>query len=130
MVNRNTKQKEFVLNNLKNRFDHPTSQQIYDDAKKQGIKIGQVSIYRILNNLVKEGLVCKIVTKDNVAHFDYLRKNHIHLVCNNCNQIFDKNLGNDDNLTELINEFNISMQDVILYGICKNCKNCKNNNVK
>ena len=51
---RKTKQKEYVLGNLLNRFDHPTVSQIYADALKEEMKIGEVSIYRILNNLVGE----------------------------------------------------------------------------
>lgn len=121
MLTRKTKQKEFVIENLKKRFDHPTALQIYNDAKDQKIGIGEVSIYRILNNLVKEGAVCKIVTKDNVAHYDFVRENHIHLVCNNCNQIFDKEFGSDEKLSRIIKDFHISIQDIVLYGCCNDC---------
>ena len=39
MLTRKTKQKEFVIENLKKRFDHPTALQIYNDAKDQKISI-------------------------------------------------------------------------------------------
>lgn len=120
---RKTKQKEYVLNNLLNRFDHPTVSQIYADALNEGMKIGEVSIYRILNNLVEEGKVCKIVTKDNVAHFDYVRENHFHLVCNVCSKIIDKPITEefDKNFSNMVKGFNILKQDVNFYGICEEC---------
>ncbi len=126
MVTRQTRQKEFVLDNLKQRFDHPTALQIFNDAQKQGVKIGEVSIYRILNNLVKEGSACKIVTKDNVAHFDFTREDHIHLVCNSCNRIFDRYIGDNEKLADLIKDFHIAKQDIVLYGICNECAKSEN----
>lgn len=122
---RNTKQKDFVLNNLKNRFDHPTAFQIYLDSCKEDIKIGEVSVYRILNNLVEEGKVCKIVTKDNVAHFDFNRDNHIHFVCNVCNEIIDRNCTSnlEKEIEKLSKKFKISKQDMNIYGICEKCQN-------
>ena len=130
MFTRQTRQKEYVLENLKQRFDHPTALLIFHDAQQHGIKIGEVSIYRILNNLVKEGKVCKIVTKDNVAHFDLIREDHIHLVCNCCNRIFDRELDNDKHLSNLIKDFQISKQDIVLHGICKDCAKILNDKEK
>lgn len=121
---RKTKQKEYVLGNLLNRFDHPTVSQIYADALKEEMKIGEVSIYRILNNLVGEGKVCKIVTKDNVAHFDYVKENHFHLVCNICNKIVDKPITEefDKSFSKMVKGFKILKQDVNFYGICEECE--------
>ena len=88
------------------------------------MKIGEVSIYRILNNLVGEGKVCKIVTKDNVAHFDYVKENHFHLVCNICNKIVDKPITEefDKSFSKMVKGFKILKQDVNFYGICEECE--------
>lgn len=128
MKKRNTKQKEFVLDYLKGSYDHPTVSQIYDYAKSNGINIGEVSIYRILNNLVEDGVVCKILTKDNLTHYDYKRDNHFHLICNSCNKIIDKPLSLifDEKFKELTKGFCITKQDINLYGICEECKKKKN----
>ena len=121
---RNTKQKEYVLNNLKNRYDHPSAKQIATDAANGSVSIGTTSVYRILNGLVEEGKINKIVTKDNVTHYDYDRQDHIHLVCNHCGKIFDLNpqeVFKDANILSK-HDFNIQLQDVTLYGTCANCK--------
>lgn len=127
---RNTKQKDFVLNNLKNRFDHPTAYQIIESAKNENINIGTTSVYRILNDLIGYGMACKIVTKDNVAHFDYLKNDHIHLVCNKCSKIID--VPNEEIFKANINlhGFKLITQDITLYGECENCKDRINNKYK
>lgn len=124
---RSTKQKKFVLEFLKNTFNHPTVSQILEFAHKEGIRIGEASIYRILTNLVEEGKICKIVTKDNIAHYDYNRNNHIHLVCNICNNIIDTKVDEkfDENLKTLLQGFQLSKQDITFFGECENCKNKK-----
>lgn len=121
---RNTLQKEFVLNNLSDRHDHPSAYQIFDGAKKADIKIGVTSIYRILNQLVEDEKVCKLITKDNVAHYDYIRNDHIHLICNNCGKIIDipKNKVFIDDVNKNLQGFKLNMQDITFYGECENCK--------
>lgn len=126
---RNTKQKDFVFNNLKLRYDHPTAYQIVSDAKLKNIEIGITSVYRILNDLIKKGLVCKIITKDNIAHYDFVRNNHVHLVCNNCGKIVDVN--NEEVFSDKFNcnfhGFNLNTQDITFFGKCENCKTVTNN---
>ncbi len=128
MQRRNTKQKEFVVNFLKNSYDHPTVTQIYEYVKKNGVNIGETSIYRILNDLISDRIVCKIITKDSLTHYDFIRENHFHLICNVCNKIIDKPLNTifDKKFKDLTKGFCITKQDINLYGICEEC-NKKNN---
>ena len=61
---RNTRQKQIVASNIKKRFDHPTANEIYEDLIKHNSKIGLTTIYRILNDLVEEGKINKIITPE------------------------------------------------------------------
>ena len=47
-MERNTKQKKLILDNICNRYDHPTSEMIYNDLKKENDSIGLATIYRAL----------------------------------------------------------------------------------
>lgn len=129
---RNTKQKDYILNNLKNRLDHPTAQQIYNSAKKDNINIGYTTTYRILNNLTEQGKACKLITKDNIAHYDYITNNHIHLICNICGKILD--IPNEVVFNKKFNAknwgFNINSQEITVYGVCENCKNIETKKYK
>lgn len=123
---RNTKQKEYILKNLQNRFDHPTVKDFYNDSKKENIKIGTTTIYRILKDLSnEEKKVVKIQTKDNVSHYDFNQNNHIHLICESCKKIIDISIEKVFKDEKIFCEFKINPQNIVLYGICQNCKNKK-----
>lgn len=111
---RNTKQKELVLNIVKNSYNHDSANDIYELAKEVMPNISLGTVYRILNELVQTNKIRKIHTSENIEHYDYLRHEHYHFVCNNCKRIQD------------INEYNLKItnfkvEDVIFYGLCDRC---------
>lgn len=120
---RNTKQKQIVASNIKKRFDHPTANEIYEDLIKHNSKIGLTTIYRILNNLVEEGKINKIITPDQHSHFDYNRINHIHFICNKCFHIYDIDENEFSELEFKFMKNNYNIKNISIQGICENCKN-------
>lgn len=120
--NRNTNQKAFVKAFSEKHYDHPTAMEIYQYARKKGIKIGLTSIYRILDDDVKEGSVIEIKA-GGVVHYDYVRNDHYHFVCDNCGKIID--LQDDQEIIKglaLKNSFHIrSVQGVVIHGLCDDC---------
>lgn len=122
IITRNTIQKQIVFENIKNRYDHPTATDIYDDLKKQNLKIGLTTIYRILNDLVEEGKVNKIITTDKIYHFDYNRINHIHFICTNCGHIYDIDKNDFKKLDVEFKNKNHKIENLFIQGLCDKCK--------
>ena len=60
MKERNTKQKQIILDILENNRIHPTINEIYNMAKTKYPTIGQATVYRNVNHLVEEGKLIKI----------------------------------------------------------------------
>lgn len=119
---RNTMQKQIVYKNIKNRYDHPTANDIYNDLKEQNLKIGLTTIYRILNDLVEEGKVNKIITPDKIYHFDYNRVNHIHFICNKCGHIYDIDKKDFSKFELKFKKKNHQIENFSIMGICDKCK--------
>lgn len=119
-MERNTKQKKLILDNICNRYDHPTSEMIYNDLKKENDSIGLATIYRALKSLTDAGIIQKINT-DKSAHYDYNRHNHCHLICNKCQKIIDVKL-DDIFVKNIIDDFEIEKTGLQINGICKDCK--------
>lgn len=113
---RNTSQKEKIFNNLFKRSDHPTTKQIYDDLKNEGI--GQATIYRNLKKLIDEGKVIEIIDSNHVSHFDALKSKHCHFVCRSCKEITDVSV---DELFKENLDFIVDYNNVTLNGICQKC---------
>ncbi len=121
ITTRNTIQKQIVYDNIKNRYDHPTANDIYDDLKEQNLKIGLTTIYRILNDLALEGKVNKIITSDKTYHFDYNRDNHIHFICKKCGHIYDVDKSEFSKLDVQFKNDNYKIENLSIIGLCNKC---------
>ena len=121
-----SKQREDVLNYLKNSHTHLTAEQIYLGLKKQNSTASRGTVYRNLNKLIYYGIVSKIPIENQPDKFDYIHKPHSHALCKECGKVFDFEYNfNAENLIKQVEE-QTDMEDVasqiLIYGICKNCK--------
>lgn len=125
MSNRNTKQKEVVLDILKNNRIHPTIQEIYELARKNYPNIGQATIYRNVKKLVEEGKILKLPNSNNESyHYDINTENHEHLLCKSCGKIIDIHEDDYDNIIrkrEKNNLIKIERITILLEGLCGEC---------
>ncbi len=125
MKRRNTKQKQIILDTLRTDKTHPTISEIYEKVSKEYPKIGQATVYRNVNELSQNNQIEKIADLNGNFHYDGNPVKHIHLLCKNCNKIYDIF---DFAETELIqkvshdNEISIDKVNITLEGLCKNCK--------
>lgn len=129
-MKRYSKQREIMLNILKSRKDHPTVQMLYEDVKRELPQIGIATVYRNLADLVSEGVVVKIKTKnDGPDRFDANIKPHYHFECLECNNIYDiypeDAMYNElsDNIKIMIRKIGaeVTDTDIMIRGICKKC---------
>jgi len=119
-MQRYSKQREVILNNLVARYDHPTAEMVYSDVRESLPNISLGTVYRNLNNLREENLIMGF-TVDGKEHFDGNAKPHIHLYCRSCGTLFDREIA-DDVLKELVPDFS-DITNVIVKGTCNSCKN-------
>ncbi len=131
-MERYSKQRELILNVLKERNDHPTAEMLYNDIIKIMPTIGIATVYRNLAALYESGQILKIETKQGESdRFDGNIMPHIHFQCLECNEIQDIFLNNDDNnkLNDKLKEFaniinaEVTSSKIILNGKCEKCKN-------
>ena len=128
-MERKTKQKEIVIEYLKENTDkHLTIQEIQVDLNN---KIGLTTIYRIINDLIKKGVVSKIPFENKQGYcYKYNSeikecKGHYHLVCENCNKLFhfeSSEISKIKQKADKNEEFLINDNRIVFYGLCKNCK--------
>ena len=129
MQSRSTHQKKVIYDYIVNSKAHPSINKIHQDLLEKGENIGIATCYRNLKSLLNEKKVIQIMTSDNVAHFDYIHRNHYHLVCNSCQKIIDMDANSIslDNENSLLKSFKVDIKDLIIYGTCKECQEKENN---
>lgn len=125
-----SKQREAIINSLKNRKDHPTAEELFLDLKNKMPDIGIATIYRNLQNLYQDGEITKIKTKCGIDRYDGNIKPHIHFECIKCGNVSDIWL-EDEQMKKIDNDIKILTKQIqahqedfsiIINGICRNCR--------
>ena len=121
-----SKQRELILKTLQEYAIHPTADVLYAKIKTKAPEISLATVYRNLNLLAENGVIKKIEGLDNAAHFDHNMRRHYHLLCTECQQVFDipadvlpmidKNVAQKTGM--MIESYDISFR-----GICPKCQN-------
>lgn len=116
-----SKQREAVLHELRNRCDHPTAAQVYEEVRKVIPNISLGTVYRNLASLVESGEILSVTVGDGKEHFDGDKSFHLHLHCKICGDIID--LRADDGIENLADFDGFKPETVVcvVYGTCKNC---------
>lgn len=109
--------------------EHLTTEEIYDEVKKNCPEIGLATVYRTIILLEELGVICKLDLNDGCSRYELVRKDeghrHHHLVCNECKDVIEVQ---DDLLDELEEEvdrsygFHILDHSVKFFGICRKCQ--------
>jgi len=119
-----TEQRKVIMNNLKNRCDHPTADDIYVSVRKSLPKISLGTIYRNLEMMSRTGMIESFDVGDGVKRFDADISSHEHFICQDCGKIEDlPSTGFLADLPEIwTRDKQISGYQLQIFGRCINCK--------
>jgi len=124
-----TVQRQAVLDVIsEHEGEHMSSEEIYENVKKNYPDIGLATVYRTLILLNQLGLIYKIDFDDGRSRYELNRENedhrHHHLICTECGSVKEVE---EDLLEALENQifdnkgFIVKNHKVQFYGICKKC---------
>ncbi|MGL4791026.1 MAG: Fur family transcriptional regulator [Anaerotignaceae bacterium] len=123
-----TPQRMAIYTMLLNTKAHPSAEEIYTNLLPQNPTMSLATVYKTLDSFKTKGLVQELSVGNGKSNYDATIHPHPHLVCTNCNQIFDFELPNSNLLEELRlsvaekTDFNICSEQITFYGTCRNCK--------
>lgn len=125
-MNNYSKQREIILDIIKNNPIHPTAEEIYQLSVKKDSRISRSTVYRNINILVNSNKISKLKMTVGSDRYDYIYKEHSHIICEKCGKIFDfyYDFDKDDisrDMKQQIKE-NIIIDNIMIYGICEDCK--------
>ena len=125
-----SKQRESILNYLRNTNEHPTAERIYSDLKLQFPNLSLATVYRNLGQLCETGKVIRLATGDKTDHFDADTSDHQHFVCTSCGMVSDLFFKFP---SEILNEnlgenFLADHYKLYVYGTCRKCRETQKSN--
>ena len=121
-----SKQREEIIEVIKNSYNHPTAEDIYMIVKGNDPAVSRSTVYRNLGLLSEDGIIQKISMLVGPDRYDYIHKKHNHAICTKCGNVFDFEYDFKlEKLKKKIKEqtgIEVSSENIAIEGICENCK--------
>jgi len=123
MKQRNTRQRQLVLDAVRSRTDHPTADQIYLAVREIDDKISRGTVYRNLGILEENGELLHVKAPD-ASRYDLTTGKHYHVHCTCCGMVCDAPLeyqyDHDERVAE-VTGFQITGHETVFEGVCPAC---------
>lgn len=121
VVMRYSRQRELILNLVKSSCEHPTAEDVYEQAKRIEPSLSLGTVYRNLKNLADGGVVTTLETMDKRVHYDGNLQSHRHFICKKCGKIVDLFVSAE--IPKELSDMGLTVEDekCIYYGICGDC---------
>lgn len=118
-----TKQRQLIIDILRESRAHPTASQILELARRKMPSIALGTVYRNLGILVEEGLIVRLSATGMPDRYDLPDCCHWHVICDRCGQVKDIPL--EGNVVEEIErqaDEQITSYLLTAHCICKSCR--------
>ncbi len=122
---RNTRQRQVVLEELKKLTSHPTAAELYEITRARLPKISLGTVYRNLELLAENSVIQKLTMGGGEARFDGNPERHYHVRCVYCGRVDDVHdlpAGFVKNVAPKLGGYEILGYRLDFNGICPECK--------
>lgn len=120
-----TRQRNAVLQVIRERDDHPTANEIFQAARLRLPTISYATVYNSLRFLKGAGLVHEIKFGDSASRYDRETDRHDHAICNGCGKLVDFDLPQAAELMQAAarkSKFRPESVHLTLRGLCPDCR--------
>jgi len=124
---KNTREREIILRELESRTDHFNAETLYFSLIRKGSSVSRPTIYRTLKLLEQLRFIGKLDIKKNCFYYETIpqRKEHGHLICEQCGKIIDFSSNGIEILKSEAckdKDFKLENISVQVFGLCKDCQ--------
>lgn len=120
-----SKQRERILETLRQTTTHPTADWVYARLKPDFPKLSLGTVYRNLNILVEQDLVRRIDNGSSFDRYDARFNPHYHFICERCGKIIDLDVPVNNSLEQEISAKTgllIKRHKIDFFGLCQDCQ--------
>ncbi|XDD45196.1 Fur family transcriptional regulator [Leptospira sp. WS39.C2] len=118
-----TKHRELILQDLRDRHDHPTAKMVFESVRDKADKISFATVYNSLEYLVEHNLVNKLNIESESVRYDAFLEDHSHLICHSCGTVLDVPALQLSEKTDWMGMgFEADHIDIVVSGTCATCK--------
>ena len=119
-----TKQRQAVLQVIRESESHLTANEVFDDARRVLPGISFATVYNSLHYLKNEGLIGEVSFGNDATRYDRTLTRHDHAICSKCGKLVDLELRIPRGLIKEAAErsrFQPESIELTLHGVCPEC---------
>jgi Fur family peroxide stress response transcriptional regulator len=119
-----TKQREVVLQVIRDSHEHLTASEVFADAKDRLSTISFATVYNSLRFLRESGHIAEISFGNGASRFDKITHRHDHAICTSCGKLVDIEMEHPVEIMKLAakrSKFKPETLEFTLRGLCPEC---------
>jgi Fe2+ or Zn2+ uptake regulation protein len=119
-----TRQREVVLQVIRDAAGHLTANEVFDNAKRLLPTISFATVYNSLRYLKDCGHIAEIQFGHGASRFDRMTHRHDHAICTKCGKLADIEMKHPAELIKMAarySKFKAESLEFTLRGICPEC---------
>jgi Fur family ferric uptake transcriptional regulator len=129
---KNTRGRKIILRELEARKNHFNAEDLYSSLTRKGTRVSRPTIYRTLKLLEKYRLIERFDIKKNCFYYEPIsqKKNHGHLICEQCGKIMDFLSNGLETLKFEVckdKDFKLDNISIQVFGVCRDCQRASKN---
>lgn len=128
VMQRATRQRQIILEEVKRSMTHPTADEIYERVRSRLPRVSLGTVYRNLDVLAANGQIVKLTPGRAQMRFDGNLSDHYHMTCIHCGRIEDLPLPASDNpvdilekMTSHLTRYGVFGHKLEFMGVCAEC---------
>ena len=119
-----TKQREVVLQVIRDEEEHLTANEVFDKAKQLLPGISFATVYNSLRFLKDAKHIAEISFGNGASRFDSMTSRHDHALCTKCGKLVDMEIELPSEIVNFAAEFSkfkLESIELTLRGLCPEC---------
>lgn len=119
-----TKQREVVLQVIREADEHLTANEVFDKSKQLLPGISFATVYNSLRFLKEAGHIAEISFGNGASRFDSMTSRHDHAICTKCGKLVDMEIELPVEIVNFASEFSkfkLESIELTLRGLCPEC---------
>jgi len=101
---------------------HMNIDDIYEDVKEQYPTLSLATIYKNIIVMQENHVIIEVPINGEKSKYELKKEDHIHLICQQCGEIQDREIKQTTKETLEISNFKLNSAQINLYGVCEVCQ--------
>lgn len=119
-----TKQREVVLQVIRDAQEHLTANEVFVNAKQLLPSISFATVYNSLRYLKEAGHIAEIQFGNGASRFDRMTSRHDHAICTKCGKLVDIEMEHPQELVEMAAKFSNFEPESLEFTLRGRCPDC------